>query len=345
MSAIQHREWGSRRSLVCARRHRPASAVALWAVATLAPALAQTVPPPAAIGSAFTASTTSDADETAKGHGTVSVGYQHTYINGMFQPVPGGKIELGSIRVQSMSFNLDYFVADRWSVHLGIPFVESRYRGGFPHCVRTDPPQCRNAVVPLQPHPESKFLDDGKYHGTWQDWHIGLAHHANLNDYLLTPTISVQVPSHRYTFFSQSAPGQGLWKVELAMDVAHQLHMSNLYYRVRFGHVFAEKTLGQSIDHNKLDLELGYFLDDIWTVKAFAVGKKGRGYTGAYDRTTELWYHHDQRAQHNYASLGTGFDYHVNDKYTLSATVQRLVWGQFVFDFKYSIDVRLSRHF
>lgn len=198
MSAIQHREWGSRRSLVCARRHRPASAVALWAVATLAPALAQTVPPPAAIGSAFTASTTSDADETAKGHGTVSVGYQHTYINGMFQPVPGGKIELGSIRVQSMSFNLDYFVADRWSVQLGIPFVESRYRGGFPHCVRTDPPQCRNAVVPLQPHPESKFLDDGKYHGTWQDWHIGLAHHANLNDYLLTPTISVQVPSHRY---------------------------------------------------------------------------------------------------------------------------------------------------
>ncbi|MEO6745298.1 MAG: hypothetical protein ABIN08_12515 [Caldimonas sp.] len=60
---------------------------------------------------------TSDSEETAKGHGTVSVGYQNTYINGMFQPVPGGKIHLGSIRVQSISFNLEYFVAYRWSVH------------------------------------------------------------------------------------------------------------------------------------------------------------------------------------------------------------------------------------
>lgn len=75
------------------------------------------------------------------------------------------------------------------------------------------------------------------------------------------------------------------------------------------------------------------------------VGKKGNGYTGGYDETTELWYHHDERAQHNYANLGAGFDYHVNDKYTVSTTVQRLVWGQFVFDFKYSMDVRLSRAF
>ena len=109
--------------------------------------------------------------------------------------------------------------------------------------------------------------------------------------------------------------------------------------------MFAQKTLGQSIDHNKLDLELGYFLNDAWTLKAFATGKKGSGYTGNYDQTTELWYHHDQRAEHNFANVGAGLDYHVNDKYTLSTTVQKLVWGQFVFDFKYSIDFRLVREF
>ena len=343
MRAIRHREGSSRRLLACARARRLAFPIVAWTVATLAPAVAQTLPPPASIGSAFTGAGASDSVETAKGHGTVSVGYQSTYVNG--QLFPAGRAQIGTIRVQSLSFDLDYFVADRWSVHLGIPFVETRYRGGAPHCVRTDPPQCRGATVPSQPHPESKFLDDGSYHGTWQDWHLGLTHHANINDYLLKPSISLQIPSHRYTFFSQSAPGQGLWKVELAIDVARQLDMSNLYYRVRFGHVFAEKTLGQSVDHNKLDLELGYFVDDSWTVKAFAVGKKGKGYPGTYDRTTEVWYHHDQRAKHNYASLGTGFDYHVNDKYTWSATVQRLVWGEFVFDFKYSVDVRLSRHF
>jgi hypothetical protein len=320
--------------------------LAVVAAAVATPVVAQTVPPPAAIGNAFTVpSHGATSDETAKGHGSISIGYQNTYINGMFLPVPGGEAPIGSVRVQSLSFDLDYFFADRWSAHLGIPFIESRYSGDSPHCITTAPPQCRGAAVPAQPHPESQFLDDGSYHGTWQDWNIGLAYHWNAGDYLITPSITAYVPSHHYTFFAQAAPGQDLRKLEVAIDLAHQFELSNVYYRVRLGRVFAEKTLGQSINHNKLDLELGYFLNDAWTVKAFAVGKKGDGYTGDYDPTTELWYHHDQRAQHNYANLGAGFDYHLNDKYTLSATIQRLVWGQFVFDFKYSVDVRLTREF
>jgi len=306
----------------------------------IASAVAQVVPPPPAA-----ASPSSDKvqDETAKGHGSVSIAYQNTYVNGMLRP--GGEAPIGSVRIQSLTFDLDYFVLDKWSMHVGIPFIETRYRGNFPHCVTTAPPQCAGKTVPAQPHPESQFLDDGHYHGTWQDWSLGLAHHANIDDYLLTSSVTAHIPSHRYTFFAQAAPGQDLRKLELALELGHQLELSNLYYRVRLGRVFAPVTLGQSINHNKLDLELGYFLNEMWTVKVFGVGKKGGGYFGGYDQTTELWYHHDQRAPHNYATLGAGFDVHLNDKYTLSATVQRVVWGQFVFDFKYSIDARLTREF
>jgi len=283
--------------------------------------------------------------ETSKGHGSVSVGYQNTYVNGMFLPVPGGKAPIGYVRVQSISFDVNYFFADRWSAQLGIPYVEGRYRGPAPHCITTAPPQCQGQVVPLQPHPESRFLDDGSYHGAWQDWNVGAAYHGNIDDYLLTPTVIAYLPSHHYTFFGNAAVGQDVRKLELAIDLAHQFELSNVYYRMRAGHVFAEKTLGQSIDYNKLDLELGYFIDETWTAKVFGSGKKGKGYTGNYDQTTEEWYHHDQRAEHNYANVGTGMDYHMNDKYTVSATVQRLVWGQFVFDFKYSFDVHLTRQF
>lgn len=315
------------------------------AAAVATPSVAQVVPPPAAFGNAFTPSLTPGSEETAQGHGSVSIGYQNTYINGMFLPVPGGEAPIGSVRVQSATFDLEYFLADRWSAHLGIPYIEARYRGDSPHCITQAPPQCQGAVVPSRPHPESKFLDDGHYHGTWQDWNLGLAYHANVDDYLLTPSVTAYIPSHHYTFFAQAAVGQHLRKIEVAIDLAHQFELSNLYYRARLGRVFAERILGQSIDHNKLYLELGYFLNDAWTAKVFGVGKKGNGYTGGYDRTTELWYHHDQRAKHNYANLGAGFDYHVDDKYTVSTTVQRLVWGQFVFDFRYSVDVRLSREF
>lgn len=327
-----------------------ASAIALLAggigAACVTPAAAQVVPPPAAISNAFTPSFNPASEETAQGHGSVSIGYQNTYIDGMFLPVPGGKAPIGTARIQSISFDLDYFFADRWSLHLGIPFIEAKYSGNAPHCITQAPPQCRGAVVPSQPHPESAFLDDGDYHGAWQDWSLGLAYHTNVGDYLLTPSITATIPSHHYTFFANAAVGQDLWKIEVALDLAHQFELSNLYYRVRLGRVFAEKTLGQSINHNKVDLELGYFLNEKWTAKVFGVGKKGDGYKGDYpDQTSELWYHHDQRSPHNYANLGAGFDYRVNDKYTVSATVQKLVWGQFVYDFRYSVDVRLTREF
>jgi hypothetical protein len=283
------------------------------------------------------------SEGTTRGHGSVSVGYQNTYVNGML--LRSGEAPIGSVRIQSISLDLNYFFADRWSAQLGIPFIESKYTGSAPHCITQAPPQCTGQVVPVQPHPESQFLDDGSYHGAWQDWTLGVAYHGNVDDYLLTPSITAFLPSHHYTFFANAAVGQDLRKLEVAIDLAHQFDFTNLYYRVRAGHVFAERTLGQSIDYNKLDLELGYFLNETWTVKVFGVGKKGNGNTAPYDRTTEEWYHHDQRAQHNYANLGAGFDYHFDDKYSLSATLQRLVWGQFVFDFKYSLDVHLTRQF
>ncbi len=336
MDAQRNRERPSRREALRARFG--AQAISLLAggiaVVVVTSAAAQVVPPPAAISNAFTPSLDPASEETTKGHGSVSIGYQNTYINGMFVPVPGGEAPIGAVRVQSISFDLDYFFADRWSAHLGIPFIEAKYSGDAPHCITQAPPQCQGAVVPSQPHPESAFLDDGYYHGAWQDWNLGLAYHTSINDYLLTPSITAYIPSHHYTFFAQAAVGQDLRKIEVALDLAHQFELSNLYYRVRLGRVFAEKTLGQSIDHNRLDLELGYFLNDAWTVKVFGAGKKGNGYTGGYDQTTELWYHHDQRAQHNYADLGAGFDYRVNDKYPVAASGQRLVRGQCVFDLK-----------
>jgi hypothetical protein len=286
----------------------------------------------------------SSSEGTAKGHGSVSVGYQNTYVNGMLFPT--GEAPIGSVRIQSISLDLNYFFADRWSAQLGIPFIESKYSGPVPHCISQAPPQCAGQVVPVHPHPESQFLDDGSYHGAWQDWMLGVAYHGNVDDYLLTPSITAHLPSHHYTFFANAAVGQDLRKLEVAIDLAHQFDFTNLYYRIRAGHVFVERTLGQSVDYDKLDLELGYFVNETWTLKVFGVGKKGNGYTGPpVARTTEEWYHHDQRAKHNYANLGAGFDYHFDDKYSLSATVQRLVWGQAVFDFKYSLDVHLTRQF
>jgi hypothetical protein len=40
-----------------------------------------------------------------------------------------------------------------------------------------------------------------------------------------------------------------------------------------------------------------------------------------------------------------GFDYALDPRDTLSAGVQREIWGESVFDFKYALEMRLTRIF
>ncbi len=282
--------------------------------------------------------------ETQQGHGWISIAYLNHLVNG-FRFTDSTIRDIGTVRSHSISLDAEYYVTDKWSINVGIPYIMNRYTGNAPHCPTAAPPQCAGKPVLTHPHPESAFLDDGQFHSTWQDWSFGTAYHANIGNYFLTPSMTLHIPSHDYTFFTQTGVGQDLQRVELGATLAHQFDFSQLYYRVGFGRVFSEKTLGQSIDYNKLDLELGYFLNDAWTVKLFSNAKKGNGYRGAYNPTTEVFYHHDQRAPHDYAAAGFGADYHFGDKYILSSSVQREIWGRLIFNFKYAFEMRLTRAF
>jgi len=281
--------------------------------------------------------------ETRQGHGSISIAYINTLVNGF--KAGGMKIPIGAVRSHTLSFGVDYFLTDNWSVSADIPYIINRYRGPDPHCPTSAPPPCAHFQVLQHPHPESKFLDDGKFHGDWQDWGFGGAYHANFHDYLLTPFANLYIPSHAYTFYSQAAVGTRLRRLEVGATLAHQFAFSNLYYRLGYARVFQQRTTDQNVDYNKVDLEAGYFLNPAWSVKLFANGKKGGGYTGEYDFTSDIWYRHDQRAPHAYASAGFGTDWRFNDRYTLTGSLQREIWGLAIFDFKYALELRLTREF
>jgi len=282
--------------------------------------------------------------DSAKGHGSVSIGYQDTFVNGMLL---GGKpTDIGTVRIHAIDLDIDYNIADAWSVHAGIPFISSRFHDSGPNHThnpeRLDPP-----------HPESAYLDNSPdYHSTFQDFSLGTSYRTHIDTYFITPSITARIPSHDYTFFANSAVGQDLKKLELAVSLEHQFDFTEIYYRARYAYVWAEKTLGISIDHSLLDLELGYFLNPRCSVKVFSLGKFGGGLQANQvnplttdNFTNSIWYHHDQISAHEYVNLGVGLDYNLGDKYTLSASAQKLVWGNTVYDFRYVLDVRLTRSF
>lgn len=290
------------------------------------------------------------AGGSAKGHGSLSIGYQTTAVDGL-RSSNGNIIDAGHGTMRSVQIELEYFLSDAWSVRAGIPYVSNVFHGA-PHCPTTAPPQCAG-VKPLNPQrPESRFQDDGRYHGTWQDWTLGVAHHTPLrHNYLLTTALTAQVPSRNYTFFSNAAPGQRIWKIGASAELAHQFAFSNVYYRVGYGYVYTERVLDTRMSHHRLDLELGYFASERLTLRAFAMGKKGQGYTlqelGPLTdgRSNDYWYHHDQIIVHDFAEVGVGADYRIGGSYTVSVAYHSMIWGRSVNNFDHAAELRLTREF
>jgi len=288
--------------------------------------------------------------ESPAGHGSISIAYLNTYVNGFWLDTKT-KIPGGAVHSQGVALELDYNIADAWSVHVGIPFLSNKYQGTQPHCPTTAPPQCANIPALNPQHPESQFIDDGRYHSTWQDFTIGAAWHTHIDDYYITPSLTATIPSHDYVFFDNAAVGQRLHQLLVATTLAHQFEFSNFYYRLGYGYAFSQHVLGQDTGYQRFDGELGYFINERWAVRASVSGRIGNGYS-AYElepltagHTNDYWYHHDQTGEHNYFGAGFGFDYDFGNRYMVTASIQREFWGETVFDFKYAVEMRLTRSF
>jgi hypothetical protein len=288
--------------------------------------------------------------ETAQGHGSVAIGYQTTLTNGALDD-RGENDHGGVVHGRRVDLILEYYVADRWSISAGIPFISKRYSGSSPLCPTAIPLACQNQPQLSPPHPESRFLDDGDVHSTWQDWNLGTAYHTDFDNYYVTPSITAYIPSHDYTFFSWAAVGRRQRQLELAISVAHQFDFSNIYYRVGYGYIFVEKTLGINVNNNRFDLELGYFVSPQLTVHVSSLGKFGGGLQTSElfplvdGATNAYWYNHLKIAADEYASIGAGIDYHFMEKYTLSSSLQKMIWGRTAYEFKYIFDLKLTREF
>lgn len=288
--------------------------------------------------------------ESPAGHGDISIAYLNSYVNGFWLD-SNTKVPNGAVRSRGVALELDYNVTDAWSVHFGIPFLSNKYQGVQPHCPTTTPPQCANIPALDPQHPESQFIDDGSYHGTWQDFIVGAAWHTHIDDYFITPSLIATIPSHDYVFFDNAAVGQRLHQLLVAATLAHQLEFSNIYYKLGYGYAFSQHVLGQDTGYQRFDGELGYFINERWSVRAFVTGRIGNGLS-AYEvgpltdgMTNAYWYHHDQISEHSYFGAGLGVDYDFGNRYMATASIQREFWGETVFDFKYALEMRLTRSF
>jgi hypothetical protein len=271
------------------------------------------------------------------GHGAVSLALQVIEVSEF--NTGATDVDIGSVSTRSAYLELEYAVASRWLMKLGLPYIRKKYDGPGRH----DPLR----LVP--PRPEVPFVDDGRYHGSFQDFFVGVHYLLVSRPLLLEPFVNVFIPTHDYPHFAQAAVGQNVWKVEMGLQATHFLPFSDWYYRLAASYTVVEETLGVNVNHFRLNAELGYFLAPRFAVHAFFQGKDGRGDDGTdfppSQRTDERWYQHDRTSRHSFLNTGLGADWFFHDDYQLSGSVLTTVWGQTVHLVDWAASLGITRYF
>lgn len=277
------------------------------------------------------------AEESRKGHGHFTIEYQYIGVDGFESSV--GELAVGTTDTHTLFFELDYNVTERWSVAFGLPLVRKRYQGNFPHAVAgLDPP---NNTAP--------FLDDGSYHTSLQDFHLGIRYLAKDGPLSIEPFVSLGVPSNDYPFFAGAAVGQNLNKLDVGAGFTYVPPISDAFFRLGVSYVFVEETLGTNIDHWRINGDAGYFFGPRFSGRVFFLLKKGDGLVFPDDfplpRTGERWYQHDRLVKHNYMNVGVGLDWALSESYQLSTSVMTMTWGEQIFIMDYAASISLTRSF
>ena len=227
----------------------------------------------------------------------------------------GVKADIGHTRTQMLFLGVDYGVTDKLAVNLGIPYIRSKYVGAFPH-IHGDFPG----------HEDDPVIDDGRYHGSFQDLSLAVRYQLWNEPVVVTPFIQVGYPSRDYPYRGHSAIGKRLRQVEFGAYLASGFEgsLEALYVQASYGYSISEEILGISMRSSKLDLGLDYAFTPRLTGRLFAVWLyTHNGLRVPVDfppAPDPRFYAHDRLLKTEMLNLGTGFSFVLSPRYTLYGT-------------------------
>jgi hypothetical protein len=209
----------------------------------------------------------------------------------------GERLDRGLMEWNYVVADLGYSVSDRFAVRVALPFVLSKYTGTFPHKVN-------GSVV---------RSDDGKMHGTFQDFRFEARFMATSGSLVVTPFVSGGLPSADYATMGHASPGRGLWEVGAGVNLGRRLDpfLPEAYVQGRFSFTIPETVIGISHDRSNASLDMGYFLTSALTLRASVAGQVTHGgLRNPRDvNKPEYFLYHDRLMRENYVGVGAGASY------------------------------------
>jgi len=225
-----------------------------------------------------------------QGEGSVSVAYQHIHVRDHLYS-GGLRLDVGHIRTHSTSIEADYGVTDRLSLSAGLPFIRARYSGRSPHT-----------------HADGRTLDDGSYHGGFQDLRLDARFRAMEFPIAVTPFAAFNVPTRDYEFFAHSAIGVGLREAQVGAYVGAA--RARFYVQGRYSYAVPERVVGRRRTRSNIDAEVGWLARPRIRVFAFQLRQISHDgveiHPGFRGLTDEERHHHDQLGRSRTVDVGGG---------------------------------------
>jgi hypothetical protein len=204
----------------------------------------------------------------------------------------GDEIDVGHMRSQSLGMIVSYSPSDRVSLSAGLPYVRSEYHGDHPH---------------------PTYVDNGDYHGFFTDLHVEAHYQLLLDPVAFAPYIALVQPTHNYPSLGHAAPGRNLQEKWLGFFVGRSLDLwiPRTYVQGRYSFAFVQPVAGIGHDRSNVDLEVGYFVRPVWSIRALLYWQHTHGGINVpIPQSNPLYPYHDQLAADAFLNAGVGTAFH-----------------------------------
>ena len=257
-----------------------------------------------------------------KGEGTFSLLYQYGFDR--YHALSKGEaVDRGHIFLHTVMADVDYSLTDRLAVRVALPFIQGKYSGSNAHWVVRDRPE--TAVE----------LDDGRYHGTFQDFRVDVRYNVSSKKLMITPFFQAILPSHAYPTLGHTAVGTEQREYRTGVNVGRRLDpiLPKAYVQGRYAFGVVERVANITPKRSYAEFQLGYFLTRRLSVQGSGVWTYSHnGIDFIYELfpnnlTDEQWLNHDRITNTHQLDLGVAANYAVNRSTTLFLGFGHSIYG------------------
>jgi len=258
----------------------------------------------------------------ASGQGTVSLLYQYGFdrYHAMSQ---GEAVDRGHTTLQAVMLDLDYSLTDRLAVRIALPFIEGKYDGTQPHLwVRGQP----NTMVEL---------DDGRYHGSLQDFRFDVRYNVSRRKLMITPFFMAYIPSHSYYTLGHGAVGTDQREYRIGVNLGRQLNpwLPKAFVQGRYAFGMVQEVANVAPKRSYAEFQLGYVLTRRVSIQGSTVWTHSHNgidfINGLFPNnlSEEQYLNHDRISRINLLDVGASASYGITRKTNLFVGWGRSITG------------------